>query len=257
MFGWLRNRRRRKLLAEPFPAEWLEALNAHVWQYACLTEPEQVTLRDRLRVFVAEKYFEGCGGVELTDEIRVTIAAYACLLTLRLDPESYDHVISVLVYPDDYVAPQTVRTKKGFEREEMSHRMGEAWSMGTVILSWADLRDRPPGSNVAIHEFAHQLDMLNQSVDGTPPLSSGAAVERWRSIMTAQYEQLVARLDRGQPTFLNPYGATNPAELFAVCSEHFFEEPADMQRERPALYSVLAGYYAQDPASTWSEEEAR
>jgi len=252
MFGWFRNRRRRKLLAAPFPPEWSAVLEANMWQYARLPEPERARLRDRLRVFVDEKNFEGCGGLELTDEVRVTVAAYASLLILELDPESYDHVVSILVYPDDYVARQTARTKEGFEREELSHRMGEAWSMGTVILSWADLLRRRRGSNVALHEFAHQLDMLNYDVDGTPPLRDGAAIDRWREVMRAEYDRLAAAVDRGRRTPLNPYAATNLGEFFAVATEHFFEKPIALHRRRPELYATLAGYYHQDPAN-WTE----
>ena len=253
MFGWFKNRRRRRILAGPVPAEWLDVLQDNVWQYAGLSEAEQAKLCDLTRLCVAEKNFEGCGGQELDDAIRVTVAAYACLLILKLDPESYDHVISVLIYPDDYFAPQTTVTKEGFQREEVSGRLGEAWSGGTVVLSWSDVRHRRKGANVVIHEFAHQLDMLNRSVDGTPPLRDGGRVATWRRVMAEEYEELCRELERGRRTFLDPYGSTNIAEFFAVATESFFEDAAELQRAHAELYSMFRDYYGQDPA-TWLEE---
>jgi len=253
MFGWFRNRRRRKLLAQPFPAAWSEVLETNVWQYGSLSDGEQARLRDRLRIFVDEKNWEGCGGLDLTDEVRVTIAGHASLLILELDPESYDHVISVLVYPDDYYAPQKTVTREGFEREDLSNRLGEAWSVGTVIVSWADVLRPRRGSNVVIHEFAHQLDMLNRSVDGTPPLRDGAQIDAWRQVMAAEYKQLAERVERGKRSFLNSYGATDIAEFFAVVTESFFEEPDDLLRAEPALYALFRDYYGQDPAERLTE----
>ena len=252
IFRWLRNRRRKKILAEPFPDEWLRILKENVWQAESLSQPERDKLCDDLRIFIAEKYWQGCAGLELTDEIRVTIAAYACLLGLGLDPDSYDHVMTILVYPEDYFVEQTVRGEGGLLRDEMSHRAGEAWSNGPVILSWADVRlsgrRRGSDSNVVIHEFAHKLDMLNHSVDGTPPLRDGAKIPEWREVMKREYEELVDRVDHHRGTLLDPYGATNIGEFFAVATECFFGKPERLQRDEPQLYAMFSDYYGQDPA---------
>jgi Mlc titration factor MtfA (ptsG expression regulator) len=253
IFGWLRRRRRKKILEQPFPAEWLRIVDANVWQYATLSPDEQARLCAAVQVFVAEKNFEGCGGLVLSDEIRVTIAAYACLLTLELHPDSYDHVFSILVYPEDYYAPETTVTKDGLMRDKMSNRAGEAWEGGSVVLSWADVLrdegDRRTGYNVVIHEFAHQLDMLNAAVDGTPPLGDTREIARWRKIMTAEYNLLVRQVEQKRRTFLDRYGAKDMAELFAIATESFFERPVEMRRREPILYTLLREYYRQDPAA--------
>ena len=189
MFGWLRNRRRRRILAQPFPAEWEAVLRSNVWQYETLSDAEQAKLRDDLRIFIAEKNWEGCGGLEMTDEVKVTVAAYACLIVLGLSLglDSYDRVLSILVYPDEFYVRDTTVTREGFHRDELADHLGEAWHRGPVILSWADTLDsgrrRGAGTNVVIHEFAHQLDMLNASVDGMPPLRTTAQIRQWRHVI--------------------------------------------------------------------------
>ena len=256
IFRWLRNRRRRKILADPFPDGWLKILEANVWQYESLSSLEQAKLRDDLRLFIAEKHWEGCGGFELTDEVRVTIAAYACLLSLGLDPDSYDHVMTILVYPEDYFVEQTVHGGGGLMRDELSNRLGEAWLGGPVILSWADVlssgRPRGRGRNLVIHEFAHKLDMLNHKADGTPPLRDGARIPKWREVIKREYDELVGQVERGYRTLLDPYGATNIGEFFAVATECFFENPARLQRDEPELYAIFREYYGHNPAARLS-----
>ncbi|MFO7898730.1 MAG: zinc-dependent peptidase [Planctomycetota bacterium] len=248
MFGWLRKWRRRKILAEPFPDEWRRTLERDAPAYRSLAPDQQSRLRDLVQIFIAEKNWEGCAGLELSDESRVIIAAYACLLILELDPDSYDHVITILVYPDEYRAPHKTVTEEGFEREDLQARLGEAWSEGVVVIAWADLLEWGDRRNVVVHEFAHQLDMLNGVVDGTPPLRDARSVAEWRRVMKAEYERFRRQVEIGRPTFLDPYGATSPAEFFAVASEAFFENPAGMRSEEPMLYRMLSGYYRQDPA---------
>jgi len=257
IFGWLRRRRRRKILETPFPDQWRAALEADLWQYACLPDAEQARLRDAVLVMIAEKNWEGCGGLILTDEMRVRIAATACLLILTLAPDSYDHVLSILIYPEDYLAPESTHIEGGLIREGMSNRAGEAWRGGTVVLSWADVlgRGRRRGSNVVIHEFAHQLDMLNHNVDGTPPLADGSQIPRWHRIMVREHDRLVRQVERGERTFLDAYGATDLPEFFAVASEFFFERPGDFRRHLPELYTMFREYYGQDPAE-WRSRAA-
>jgi MtfA peptidase len=248
MFGWLKRRRRRKLLAPPVPDDWRRIIGRNVWQVAHLTDAERATLDDRLRIFLGEMNIEGCGGLDLTDEVRVTVAAYACLLILHLDPESYDHVDSLLIYPQDYYAPQSSMTSGGLVPEGPSHRAGEAWMGGVVIVSWNDMVCRRVGHNVVVHEFAHQLDMLNRSVDGTPPLADGAQVEAWRELMHSEYEAMVKRVEDGRGTFFDRYAATNLAEFFAVASEVFFERPEKFSLKEPEMYRMFSEYYGLDLA---------
>jgi Mlc titration factor MtfA (ptsG expression regulator) len=251
VFSWLKRRRRNKLLAEPFPVEWLRYLHENVAYYDYLTEAEQAKLRDDLRVFIAEKHWEGCGGLRITDEIKVTIAAQACLLVLALEEDCYTRVKSILVYPRGYLGPSDRDGITGLIFEE--ERSGEAWYRGPVILSWTDAleegRDPGLGKNLVFHEFAHQLDMLDGEVDGTPPLRDPQQAEEWREVMTAEYQRLVEESEQGEATLLDEYGATSEGEFFAVATECFFTRPVEMRRRHPRLYQVLREYYRQDPAA--------
>lgn len=252
LFSWLKTRRRRKLLAEPFPPAWLDYLHNNVAHYRYLTDAEQARLRDDLRIFLAEKNWEGCGGLTMTDEIRVTIAAQACLLVLGMEHNYFDRVQSILVYPHGY-RPIEDSGHGGLVPEHPSARLGEAWYRGPVILSWSDIRHegRHPhrGHNVVFHEFAHQLDMLDGVVNGTPPLRDADQARRWREVMTAEYQQLIRASEEGRATLLDQYGTTNEGEFFAVCTECFFDRPVDMAQRHPRLYDLLRDYYRQDPAA--------
>lgn len=253
LLGWMKERRRRRLLEEPFPESWLAILEHNVSHYRLLTDEEKSRLRDDIRVFVAEKNWEGCGGLAMTDEIRVTIAALACLLNLALEHEHYSQVLSVLVYPTGYVAPQQTMIRQGVVAEGTSGRLGEAWYRGPVVLSWKDAKmggkHQQGGHNVVLHEFAHEHDMLNRGIDGVPPMRDTSQYERWESVMAREYAQLVRRVEMGAPTFIDPYGATNRAEFFAVTTECFFEVPIELEHHHPDLYRELGDYYRQDPAS--------
>ncbi len=246
---WSKKRRRRRLLAEPFPVEWLEILRRSVRQYALLTSAEQAKLRDRLRVFVAEKEWEGCGGLEVTDEMKVTIAAQACLLVLALDYEyHYDRIQTVLIYPDTYIHPP--QTQGGLVRGPAAIH-GEYWHRGPVVISWKNTgSDATRGANLVFHEFAHHLDDLDGGMDGTPPLESGEPTRRWREVVDAEFRRLVTQAQRGEPTLLDEYGAESQAEFFAVATECFFERPIALRARHAQLYGVLRGFYRQDPA-TW------
>ena len=251
-FAWLKHNRRQRLLAQPFPAEWLDYLHRNVVHYRHLSPAEQAKLHDDLRVFLAEKNWEGCRGLTLTDEIKVTIAAHACLLVLALEEDSLARVQSILVYPDSFKVPGG-RDRFGIVHEEGATLSGEAWYRGPVILSWDDTlydaRHPRQGRNLPLHEFAHQLDMLTGAADGTPPLEGLERQRRWQEVMTAEYQRLGDAAENGEATLLDPYGATNPAEFFAVASECFFVRPLALERRHPALYDVLRDYYRQDPAA--------
>jgi Mlc titration factor MtfA (ptsG expression regulator) len=253
MFKWLQRRRRQKVLALPFPAGWTHVLEQNIYHYRHLGAEEQSRLRADLAVFVAEKNWEGCGGLELTDEIKVTIAALACLLVLHLQHDYYAQVLSILVYPRGYLVPR--RNELDMQSDEP--HLGEAWYRGPVILSWSQIRRdcRRPGMghNLVWHEFAHQLDMLDRETNGTPPLRDRQQRIAWRDIMTAEFNELIQALHRREDTFLDPYGATNEAEFFAVATETFFDQSHQMRQFHPRLYGLLRDYYSQDPAARLPE----
>ncbi len=252
LFSWLRNRRRRKVVAEPFPAAWEDVLRRNVGHLAWIAEDERDRLRRATQIFVAEREFEGCRGLVMTEEIRVTVAAEASLLVLGLDDFYFDNVPSVLCYPDEFLVPDRQPIGDDLLMEGQSERLGEAHRHGPVILAWKEALEnaRNPGygSNLIFHEFAHQLDMRNGDMDGTPDLADPALRERWARVMGREYERLCRAADRDKNTLLDPYGATSPAEFFAVTTECFFDLPWELERRHAELYAVMRDYYRQDPA---------
>jgi len=249
---WFRDRRRRKLLAEPFPQEWNGYLQRNVPEFSHLTVKEQAKLRDDLRIFMAEKFWEGCNGLTVTDEMRVTIAATACLLTLHLSDGFLDHVHTILIYPGDYVVQDRSVGPDGVVREGPSARHGEAWLRGPVVLSWTNTQEsgqnERDGSNLVLHEFAHQIDMRDGEADGIPPLEPKTR-ERWQHVLQQEQSRLNHALRSGRPTVLDPYAATNAQEFFAVATECFFERPGALRRAHGELYELMRDFFGQDPAA--------
>jgi Mlc titration factor MtfA (ptsG expression regulator) len=255
MFRWFTDRRRDKLTKAPFPPLWEGIIRRNVVHYRMLEDAQQAHLRALIQVFIAEKNWEGAGGLLLTDEIRVTISAQACLLLLGLPHNYYRNVQSIIVYPSTVVPPQ--REPGFFEIPiapvAVAHPIiGQAFRQGPVIIIWdAALRSgRHPetGHNVIYHEFAHKLDMLDGAADGTPPLRSRAEYRDWVLICSREYLRLKHDVQMGKESYLDAYGATNEAEFFAVATEQFFDQPLLMIEHAPDLYRVLKGYYRQDPA---------
>ncbi|MEX0718790.1 MAG: M90 family metallopeptidase [Planctomycetaceae bacterium] len=250
IFTWWRKRRRRRILSEPFPEEWRDALRENFAQYAWLDDEEREKLERIAQVFVAEKYWEGCSGFEIDDSVKATIAAQAALLVLGFDDSHYDSLTTVLVYPDTYVAPETHTPGGGLVIEGHSPRLGEAWHRGPVILSWPDVLDGgevpDDGYNVVFHEFAHVLDMEDGVVNGTPRLDRRLAGE-WATVMSEAQSRLRRAASRGTRSFLDDYGTQDEAEFFAVATESFFEQPERMARNDQALYDLFSRYYRQDP----------
>ena len=251
VFGTLRKWRRQRLAKLAFPAAWLGILQERVPYYRLLSADEQTQLQKLIRVFLAEKKFEGCDGLEITDEIRVTIAAQACILLLNRPHDYYAGLESILVYPSSYVAPARFTDPAGVVHEGDEGRLGEAWLRGSVILSWDDVRrdslDFQDGRNVTLHEFAHQLDQQDGSFDGAPLLEKRSHYRSWARVLTREYKALNEAAERGQQTLIDQYGASDPAEFFAVITEEFFERPKALKEKHPELYSELEKFFHQDP----------
>lgn len=242
---------REQLRIAPFPEAWREYLETNVPHYTYLSETEREVLQGDLRIFIAEKYWQGCGGLELTDEIQVTIAAQACLITLCLPDNLYPNVRSIFVYPTAYVAQEQAVGPDGVVTEGESVRLGEAWHEGPIVLSWADVQSGgqipTDGHNVVFHEFAHKLDLMDGEADGYPRLHEDGDYPRWQAAMNEEWAFLLEQAEQGRVTVLDHYGATNAAELFAVATEAFFEKPRQLHERHPQLYQVLKEYYRQDP----------
>jgi hypothetical protein len=257
MFNWFRDRRRRRLLAEKFPRDWLDILARNVPYYSWLPAAKQEQLRDDLRILIAEREWFGCADLEITDEMRVTIAAQACLLVLNLQPTyHYERIKSVLVHPGPYRRPPPRWNHVGGAALDGAVLLGEAWHRSPIVLAWQSVLDGASdphdGDNVVFHEFAHHLDGLDGDVNGTPPLETREQYRVWDTVTQAEYQRLVRATREGKPSFLREYGATNHAEFFAVATESFFERGPAMLRELPELYGVLRDFYRQDTAK-WPE----
>ncbi|CAN5846060.1 zinc-dependent peptidase [soil metagenome] len=249
-----RSRARGKLRRQSFPASWRDILKRTFPLYHCLSDRERERLHGHIQVFLAEKNFEGCGGLEMTDEIRLTIAGQACLLLLNLEEaDYYSRLRSILVYPSTVRPVYTERHNSGTLPPAREPILGQSWGHGTVILSWDNVQSSAftadDGRNVVFHEFAHQLDQEDGEADGTPYLESASALRAWGEIMLEHYTALHEAVEEGRPTFLDEYGALNQAEFFAVATEFFFERPVELKRKHPELYARLSGYYRQDPAA--------
>jgi MtfA peptidase len=254
VFNWLEQRRRKRVLATPFPEEWLTILGRNMVHFGYLDADEKQRLTELVQLFVAEKDWEGCGGLSLTDEIRVTIAGQACLLVLNLDHVLYANVETILVYPSAVVPKRvddSIFAAPGIVQDVMP-LIGEAHRRGPVILTWDAVRrggiHPERGHNVVYHEFAHKLDMLDGATDGVPPLADRAAYERWTRILKQEYQQLRELSDSGREGLLDPYGSIDEAEFFAVATEAFFDAPLALLDRHAALFEVLRAFYRQDPA---------
>ncbi len=254
-----RNWRRERELKQPFPKIWQQYLQSTVPLYARLPGQLQETLEDQVQLFLAEKAFYGCGGFEVTDRVRVAIAGHACLLTVNRSFADYDEVRSILVYPDIYQVRAPDRDGMVVSVSNQV-RAGEASSMGQVVLAWAECESgamRPESThNVILHEFAHQLDYLDGAADGAPPLS-GDHAEEWQQTMTMAYDSLRHSLRQHRSSWLDPYGATKPAEFFAVLTETFYQQPEHLKEQQPAVYDLLRDFYRIDPGELAQSRPAR
>ena len=251
----LREYRQRRVAAKPFPDRWRKILQRRVPLVRRLPVDLQLQLKKHMQVFIAEKSFLGCGGLQVTEEMRVVIAAQACMLILNRATDYFANVRQILLYPSAFVVNRTTVDGAGVQQENRQALAGESWSQGQVILSWQDTLEGAAvpddGRNVVIHEFAHQLDQENGVARGAPPPTLGDTnhnARRWAQVFHAAYAQLQSEIRNGVEGLLNHYGAQDPAEFFAVVSEVFFEQPRALVQEFPALYQELSGYYKVDPA---------
>jgi MtfA peptidase len=241
--GWLTDWRRRRVLEK-------HRVDEALWQ-ALLKKmpflPDSEKLKSLMLLFLAEKEFAGAHGIEVTDAMRVAIAAQACLPILELGLDWYRGWHGVVVYPGDFRVHRTEVDEHGVTHEWEDELAGEAFPGGPVVLSW-DALAHDPAMNVVIHEFTHKLDMLNGAADGLPPLHPGMDQRAWAAAFEAAYQGFCDALERGRDTWLDPYAAEHPSEFFAVVSEAFFTEAAETRRRYPEVYEQLRLFYRQDPA---------
>jgi MtfA peptidase len=243
--------RRHRISRRPFPAAWREVLRRQVPIVRRLPAALQMQLKRRMLVFIADKPIIGCKGLQVSEAMRVVIAAQACLLLLNHRGEGFPELRQVLLYPDTFVVDRVAPAGAGVLQEQRRALSGESWSQGQVILSWADVQAGAAapddGRNVVIHEFAHQLDQETGAANGAPWLGRRERYERWSRVLGAEFERLRERIAHGEPTLLGDYAATAPAEFFAVASEVFFEQPGPLAADAPALYREFSAYYRVDP----------
>jgi len=244
--------RRERIVRRPFPDRWLTILSRRVPFYERLPPPLQAQLRDLIKVFVNDKRFIGCAGQEIDDEIRITIAAQACLLTLNRPGDQYSRLCTVLVYPSTFVATREEHDDLGLVSTNRIELLGESWDEGKVVLAWDNVRqgvmNPHDGQNVVLHEFAHQLDGESGAVNGAPVLRTRGAYRSWARTFLEEYESLKLRSEHRLDGLLDDYGASDPAEFFAVATETFFERPREMAARHRELYAELRGFYRVDPA---------
>ncbi len=216
-----------------------------------LSHEELKRLRELAEGFLDSKEFSTAGGLQLTDEICVAIAAQGCLPILNLGLGAYRDWVGVIVYPDEFVVRRNIEDESGVVHEYDDVLAGEAWEGGPLIVSWHDVKMAGDGYNVVIHEFAHKLDMLNGDADGMPKLHSGISESEWQAVFFAAYDDFCRRVDSGEETIIDPYASETPGEFFAVLSETFFELPDVVADEYPDLYDLLKRYYRQDPLARY------
>ena len=239
------------LPSDPIPAAWPGIVDANVPLARSLSADERQRLLRLVQLFLSDKHFEGCGGLTVSDEMKVTIAPEACLLLLHLEGPCYPALRTVLVYPRGFVPKIARSPQTGEIPETPAPLIGESWQDGVVVVSWDDVvrgAGNPlDGENVVLHEFAHQLDEEDGAGDGAPVLP-GSALRTWGRVLSDEHDRLRRDVDHDRQSVLDEYGATNKAEFFAVATETFFEKPVQLEREHPELYEQLKRFYRQDPA---------
>lgn len=247
-------RRRKRLRAKHVPLKWKMLLEKRWPIYRRLPEELKTQLHGHIHVLLAEKQFIGCAGLVITEEIKVTIAAEAGILLLNRKTHYYQDLTYILVYPSAFIVNREVSNAAGIHTIEREVLTGESWDTGKVIIAWDevqyDINNVTDGSNLILHEFAHQLDHESGSTDGAPLLDKPSSYVTWARVLSREYRKLNEYRARGESTVMDYYGAKNPAEFFAVATETFFEKSQQMKSQHPELYEQLRNYYKVDP-SEW------
>ena len=247
---WVEHKRD-KVRRLPFNKQWRKVIQQRMPYFRQMPADLQLQLKQHIQVFVSEKNFVGCNGIEITDEIKITIAAQACLLLLNRKTDYYPKLKTILVYPSAFLKEQTQKSADGVQYTRKVALSGESWDFGKIVLSWQDsvygAQLPNDGHNVVIHEFAHQLDQENGRANGAPILGKGQTYQSWSDVFSKQFEILRKQAATGEASIFDYYGATEPAEFFAVVSEVFFEKSEQFYQQHPALYRQLTDYYKVDP----------
>jgi Mlc titration factor MtfA (ptsG expression regulator) len=253
---WIPRYRLRRAVAAPFPEEWVQFLERNIGVYLNLPMPLRLQLRLLIKQFLHQKHFSGAGGLEVRDEMRVTIAAQACMLQLNRHGGLYPRLKYIILYPSAFVVTRSEVDGAGVVSHGRKGMLGESWQSGKVILAWDNVmhgaRNFVDGSNVVLHEFAHQLDSETGSADGAPLLAGKSSYRSWANALSGEFRELQKDAGIGKRSLMDHYGATNPAEFFAVATETFFEKPRRMAKHHQELFDVLKAYYRVDPRD-WQE----
>jgi Mlc titration factor MtfA (ptsG expression regulator) len=249
-------RRRNRCKQIPLPPLWQAIITQNLPIYTCLSPDERRRIQGHIQVFLAEKQFLGCRELQVTEEMKITIAAVACLLLLNEQGSYFSKLRSILVYPSTYLVQEKSFLGNYVVEENWVARLGESWTTDQVVLSWEQIKrdtsNWQDGHNVILHEFAHQLDQEDGKAEGVPILPKNFDDSMWAKVMTQEYQQLCHDVERRVKTVIDSYGATNPAEFFAVATETFFEKPRQLLKKHPALYQQLQRYYQLNPVQ-WTE----
>jgi Mlc titration factor MtfA (ptsG expression regulator) len=262
IFSFFKQQRRRKLQSKSAHAEWAGLIEQNVRFFERLSAADQNELLGHVAIFLSEKRFEGCAGLEVTEEVRLTIAAQACLLLLHRRTDYFPRLLTILVYPSTYLAQEERPVTDHVWEQGTVARLGETGrQLGSLVLAWdaakSGAADPSDGRNVVFHEFAHQLDYENYAADGVPGLTTRDQQQSWGAVMRVEFASLRAADETGIPTLLDNYGATSPAEFFAVATEAFFERPCALRQRHPRLYAEFARYFQQEPTEYSAELAAR
>lgn len=251
---WIPHFRLQRAIEAPFPSQWVAILERNIQVYRELPMPLRLHLRKLIKQFLHQKLFSGAVGLEVSDEMRVTIAAQACMLQLNRRGGLYPKLKYILIYPSTFVVTRPQADDNGLVSESPKALLGESWQNGRVILAWDNVlhgaRNFVDGRNVVLHEFAHQLDSESGMADGAPLLAGTSCYRSWASALSEEFAELQMDTLRGRQSLIDHYGATNPAEFFAVSTETFFEKPRQMAKHHAELFQVMQRYYRIDPR-TW------
>ncbi|MFO1064682.1 MAG: M90 family metallopeptidase [Pirellulales bacterium] len=252
MFGWWKAAKRRRIIAAAQPADAATILEESLWQWEFLPAQQRSSLLDWVRIFLAEKHWEGCNGLTLQNKHRVVIAGQAALMMSAYPEWYFDNVQSLLVYPEVYVAEGVTGVIGGtIGMHGQSARLGEAHYRGPVIINWQDVRRAARGPNyghsITVHELAHQIDFVNgRDSDGIPPLPATVNADQWAARFQEQLQQMRTDVEEGYDVLIDDYGLQSESELFAVAGEAFFQIPHHLAHYHPELFVLLLDFYQCD-----------